>query len=145
MSKLFKIEVEPDYKKSIAEIQTFKKVDGDETYFITVETGWRWGKWIGEVTEETLVELREDSENGVCEPDMYEGLEMDYLDDGCWQDYEKSNNCTAEMLAEFEEAWDEDGYAGVEQLDWEDHDWETFINTGLNINILEEREGEDNE
>ena len=35
--KLIKISVEPDYKKSIAEIQTFKKVDGDETYFITVE------------------------------------------------------------------------------------------------------------
>ena len=138
--KLIKISVEPDYKKSIAEIQTFKKVDGDETYFITMEQGWRWGKWVGEVTEETLAELREDSDNGVCEPDIYDGLEMDYLDDGCWLDFEKSNNCTEEMLAEFEEAWDEDGYAAVEQLDWEDHDNETFINTGLQITIEEDSE-----
>jgi hypothetical protein len=138
--KLIKISVEPDHKKSIAEIQTFKKVDGDETYFITMEQGWRWGKWVGEVTEETLAELREDSENGVCEPDMYEGLDMYSLDDGCWLDFEKSNNCTEEMLAEFEEAWDEDGYAAVEQLDWEDHDTEIFINTGLQITIEEDSE-----
>ena len=73
-------------------------------------------------------------------PDMYEGLDMDYLDDGVYEDFEMSKNCTEEMLAEFEEAWDEDGYAAVEQLDWEDHDNEIFINTGLQINIEEDSE-----
>lgn len=144
MSKLFKIEVEPDYKKSISEIQTWCKEIEGEKYWITMDQGWRWGKWVGEVTEETLIELKEDSENGVCEPDIYEGLDMDYLDDGVWLQFEGSKNVTEDMLTEFEELYDEEGYVGIESADWVDHDCELFINTGLNINILEEREGEDN-
>ena len=145
MSKLFTIEVSPNYKKSISEIQTwYKEIEG-EKYWITMDQGWRWGKWVGEVTEEELAELKEDSENGVCEPDIYEGLDMDHLDDGVWLSFEGSKNVTEEMLAEFEELYEEDGYSAIEQADWVDHDCEIFINTGLNINVLDEREVEDNE
>jgi hypothetical protein len=133
--KLIKISVEPNYKKSISEIQTwYKEIEG-EKYWITMDQGWRWGKWVGEVTEEQLAELKEDSENGVCEPDIYEGLVLDYLDDGVWLQFEGSKNVTEEMLSEFEELFEEDGYSGVEGADWVDHDCEIFINTGLNIII----------
>tara|TARA_Y100000004_G_C8929574_1_gene419293 strand:+ start:1104 stop:1538 length:435 start_codon:yes stop_codon:yes gene_type:complete len=139
--KLYKISVEPDNKKAISELTTFYKEEGEHKYWITMDQGWRWGKWVGEVTAEELQELREDSENGVCEPDMYEGLEMDYLDDGVWLDFEGSKDVTAEMLDEFETAFDEDSFDGVYELGWEDTDCEIFINTGLNINI----EGENDE
>lgn len=133
--KLIKVSVEPNYKKSISEIQTwYKEIEG-EKYWITMDQGWRWGKWVGEVTEEQLTELKEDSENGVCEPGIYEGLDMDYLDDGVWLQFEGSKNVTEEMLSEFEELFEEDGYSGVEEADWVDHDCEIFINTGLNIII----------
>lgn len=139
--KLIKITVEPDYKKSISEIQTwYKEIEG-ERYWITMDQGWRWGKWSGEVTEEVLALLREDSENGVCEPDCYEGLDLYSLDDGVWLQFEGSANTTPEMLTEFEELYEEEGYSGIEEADWIDHDCETFINTGLNITI----EGEGDE
>ena len=60
---------------------------------------------------------------------------MDYLDDGVWLQFEGSKNVTEEMLSEFEELFEEDGYSGVEEADWVDHDCEIFINTGLNIII----------
>ena len=138
--KLIKISVEPNYKKSISELTTFHKKEGEHNYWITMDQGWRWGKWVGEVTEQELQEIREDSENGVCEPDMYEGLEMDYLDDGVWLDFEGSKDVTEEQLDEFETAWEEDGYDGVNELGWNEQDCEIFINTGLQITEEEDSE-----
>ena len=143
--KKFEVSIEPTYKKSINELITFRKpIEGEEGkyHYITQDQGWRWGKWVGLVTEEELAELREDSKRESCEPDFYEGLEMDYLDDGVWLFYEGSDGVTEEMLEEFEAAWDEDGYEGVEALDWEDYGTETFVNCELNIEVGNEVEVE---
>lgn len=139
--KTYNITVQPKFKKSISEILTFKKTDGEDKYFITTDQGWRWGKWFGTVSEEDLNNLRQDSDNGVCEPGIYEGLEFDYLDDGVWFDVEGSKNVTSEMIEAFEEAWDADGFDGIYELGWEELDNETFINCELNITI----EGEEHE
>lgn len=144
--KLYKISIEPTYKKSITELTTFRKpVEGveNEWHYITMDQGWRWGRWVGEVSEEDLQELREESEsdNPSIEPDCYEGLEMEYLDDGVWCYFETSSNTTEEMLEEFEEAWDDTGYEGIEDLGWEDWGTEVFVNCALNITV----EGEDEE
>lgn len=143
--KKFEVSVEPQYKKSITELVSFRKpVEGEEGQYkwITQDQGWRWGKWVGLVTEEELQELKEDSERESCEPECYEGLEMDYLDDGVWLYYEKSENVTDEELEAFEEAWDNDGYEGVEELGWEDWGTETFINCNLEIEVGNEVEVE---
>jgi len=144
--KKYEVSVEPTYKKSITELVTFRKpIEGEEGkyHYITQDQGWRWGKWVGLVTEEELAELREDSERESCEPDCYEGLEMDYLDDGVWLYYEKSENVTDEELEKFEEAWDEDGYDGVYELGWEDWGTEIFVNCELNIEVGNEVEVEE--
>lgn len=143
--KKYEVTVGPTYKKSINELVTFRKpIEGEENkyHYITQDQGWRWGKWVGLVTEEELQELKEDSENESCEPDCYEGLDMDYLDDGVWLFYEGSDGVTDEMLEAFEEAWDEDGYEGVEELGWEDWGTEIFINSGLEIEVGNEVEVE---
>jgi len=144
--KKYEVSVEPEWKKSITELVSFRKpVEGEENQYkwITQDQGWRWGKWVGLVTEEELQELKEDSERESCEPDCYEGLEMDYLDDGVWLYYEKSENVTDEELEKFEEAWDEDGYDGVYELGWEDWGTETFVNCTLKIELTGEVEVEE--
>ena len=45
--KKYTIIVEPNYKKSISEIQSwYKEIEG-EKYWITMDQGWRRGKWVG--------------------------------------------------------------------------------------------------
>lgn len=144
--KKYEVSVGPKFKKSINELISFRKpIEGEENKFkwITQDQGWRWGKWVGLVTEEELEELKQDSENGSCEPECYEDLEMDHLDDGVWLFHEKCDNTTDEELEAFEEAWDEDGYEGVEALGWEDLGNETFINCELDIEVTGEVEVEE--
>lgn len=145
MIKKYEVSVGPKHKKSITELISFKKpIEGEENKFkwITQDQGWRWGKWTGLVTEEELQELREDSERGDCEPECYEDLEMDHLDDGVWLFYEKCANTTDEELEAFEEAWDEDGYEAIEELGWEDAGMELFIYSELDIEVTGEVEVE---
>jgi hypothetical protein len=49
------------------------------------------------------------------------------LDDGCWLDIEAGNDKTTSTdVEEFEEAWEQDSYDGVEALGWSQDDTEYF-------------------
>ena len=114
------------YKKSSIERQFWYKDDK----VIIREEGYRWSTFTCECDKMplTMEELRN-------EDDCYE---LDYVDDdnswemldmtdGCWADTEAGRNCTEEDLEEFNNAWEENYYEGVEELGWFHDDTEYFM------------------
>jgi hypothetical protein len=108
-------------KKNAVEKQFWYK-DGR---VIIREEGYRWGKFYCESDERPDVDL--------ANPDGYElgGTEYDWelesLDDGCWADWTYPDDMTEEEQEEFEAAWDEDLFEGLEALGWSNDDTEYWF------------------
>jgi hypothetical protein len=115
----------PQYKKSAVEKMFFYK-DGK---VITVEQGFRWANFKVESDERPLTDEELKNEDGYelgC-IDNDESWEMWDMNDGCWLDIEAGNDkTTAEDVEEFEVAWEEDSYCGVEELGWSNDDTEYY-------------------
>lgn len=111
-----------EWKKSSIERQFWRKDDK----VIIREEGYRWGTFYVESDERPLTDnelINEDGYELGC-IDNDECWELESLDDGCWADTEAGRNCTEEDLEEFNEAWDENSYEGVEELGWYNDDTE---------------------
>lgn len=125
-------EITTEYKKSSIERQYWTK--GDKT--IIREEGYRWGTFTVEcdkmpLTYEELRNEDNDYELGYADDDnMWELVD---LVDGCWADTEKGRNCTDEDLEEFENAWEENYYEGVEELGWSNDDTEYYMTGPLKL------------
>ena len=115
----------PQYKKSAVEKMFFYN-DGK---IITVEQGWRWGTFTVESDERPLTDLELRNEDGYelsC-IDNDESWELYEMTDGCWLDIGAGrDNTTQEDVTAFEQAWEEDGYDGVEALGWSNDDTEYY-------------------
>ena len=110
------------WKKSSIERQIWVKDDK----VIIREEGYRWGTFYVQSDERPLTDEELINEHGYelgC-LDNDECWELDSLDDGCWADTEAGRNCTEEDLEEFEEAWEENSFEGVEELGWSNDDTE---------------------
>jgi hypothetical protein len=115
----------PQYKKSAIEKMFFYK-DGKT---ISVEQGFRWATFTP-LTDEEL--KNEDGyELGCIEND--ECWEMWDMIDGCWCEIQAENNATPEDVEEFEAAWEEDSYSGVEELGWSNDDTEYYYHGPLEL------------
>lgn len=122
----------PQYKKSAIEKMFFYK-DGK---VITIEQGFRWANFKVESDERPLTdeELRNEDGYELGCIDNDESWEMWDMVDGCWLDIEANNsNVTDEDLAEFEAAWEEDSYCGVEELGWSNDDTEYYYHGPLEL------------
>ena len=49
-----RVKLEPTYKKSVVEIEFFKD---DNNTWVHVETGWRWGVFYANLTDDEMTEL----------------------------------------------------------------------------------------
>lgn len=107
----------PEYKKSAIERQFWFK-DGK---IIIAEEGFRWGNFTVQSDERPLTDEELKNEDGYelsC-IDNDECWELVDMIDGCWRDTETGNDKTTdEDLEEFNEAWEEDYYEGVEAKGW---------------------------
>lgn len=115
----------PQYKKSAVEKMFFYK-DGK---VITIEQGFRWATFSVQSDERPLTDYELKNEDGYelgC-IDNDESWEMWDMMDGCWCDIEIGNDKTTSTdLEEFEAAWEEDSYSGVEELGWSNDDTEYY-------------------
>lgn len=121
-------ELTAEWKKSAVERQIWVK-DGK---VIIREEGYRWGTFTVESDEIPLTpeELRNEDGYELGCIDNDECWELVDMIDGCWAEVEKGHNCTDEDLQQFEEAWDENYYEGVEELGWCNDDTEYFFTNG---------------
>ena len=114
----------PQNKKSAVE-QMFFYNDGK---VIIVEQGWRWGTFTVESDEKPLTDSElvnaEGYELGCIDND--ECWELSEMTDGCWLDVTAGRNAAEEDVAAFEQAWEEAGYDGVEELGWSNDDTEYY-------------------
>ena len=101
---------------------------------ITVEQGFRWANFKVESDERPLTDDELKNEDGFVEGsiDNDESWEMWDMNDGCWLDIEAGNHITtATDVEEFETAWEEDSYCGVEELGWSNDDTEYYYHGPL--------------
>lgn len=115
----------PQYKKSAVEKMFFYK-DGK---LISVEQGFRWANFKVESDERPLTDEELKNEDGYELGSIAndESWEMWDMSDGCWLDISAENdNTTPEDVEEFEKAWEEDSYCGVEELGWSNDDTEYY-------------------
>ena len=130
------------HKKNAVERQYWNK-DGKA---IIREEGFRWGTWYCESDIKPDIDLTNPDGFEVSWTEDHE-WEMDSMDDGCWGDLEAGKGATDKDLEEFDEAWEEDSYEGVERLGWSNDDTEYWLYGPLvltNEDTKESWNGEDN-
>jgi hypothetical protein len=101
--------IEPTWKKSLAERSHYTK-DGKE---IIIETGWRWGEFTIETEDDEPPVLEEGVDLFNCD---YE-VEMQYCDDGCWEEREFFG-FTDEEEETMNEWLDENSWLDLEEEGW---------------------------
>lgn len=129
----------PVNKKSIEEVMFWTK-DGKTIYH---RQGWRGGS-VTLVTaddNEPIIDLAGNDELNVY--DLYDDhivdVELDSYWDGCWSEWDwNEQDLTEEEQEEIEEAWNEDGYDGVEGLGWSQDDSETYFYGELSLERVNE-------
>jgi len=122
----------PQYKKSAVEKMFFYK-DGK---CITIEQGFRWANFTVESDERPLTDYELKNEDGyeLGSIDNDNSWEMQDMSDGCWCDIEIGNDKTTSTdLEEFEIAWGEDWYSGVEAIGWSNDDTEYYYHGPLHL------------
>jgi len=136
--KLIQYKVSTRHKKSVTEIEYFRKDDKTITY----STGWRWGYVTLLVPQGVDLAAELDAENN--EEIEIDELEYDIfdreMDDGCWDEWDYGD-LGDEEIAAIEEAVEEEGYAYgalVDMLGWDAVDSTLVFSGPLDIENLGE-------
>ena len=135
-------ELSTEHKKNAIEVQLWCK-DGVTARFIE---GYRWGTFYCESDDKPDVDLRNlDGEYELG----YSGYdwELDNLNDGCWAEWQWSDEVDAAERERLEAIWDEDRYDGLESEGWSQDDTEYYFqgplrlvnkDTGEEFSVLDE-------
>jgi hypothetical protein len=121
--------IEPSWKKSLAERMHYHK--DDKT--IIIETGWRWGEFTCETEGDEPPVIEEGADLYDCGYDV----EMQYCDDGCWEERE-FDGLTEEEEEAMNEWLDENSWLDLEEEGWTMGDTEMIITCDPLIELIEE-------
>ena len=109
MVKKIRIAIEPKYKKSIIESNIFHKEVRGNTYVATLETNWRGGKFYADVTQKELWNLVNNKDDQPIVISSFENFELDSTWDGCWCEWNFSDNTPEELQTKVRSIWEEHG------------------------------------
>lgn len=123
-------------KKSICQEEIFHKIIDGETYAVTMEQWWRWGYVV--ITDVDKDAIDPENPNGLLVTDY--SIDDQDLNDGVSLWFNFTDNVPEEERDLFEQAWEEDGYSGVEDLGWNHWDTEMTFVGPLEVELLEEIE-----
>jgi hypothetical protein len=121
--------IEPSWKKSLAERIHFHK--DDKT--IIIETGWRWGEFTCETEGDEPPVIEEGTDLYDCGYDV----ELQYCDDGCWEERE-FEGFTEEEEEAMNEWLDENSSFDLEEEGWDFGDTEMIITCDPLIELIKE-------
>ena len=139
MSCVYKVSTQE--KKSIVHVETYRKTINNEQYVVEIEQTWRWGYVIISGLEKD--EINPENPDGLLVTDY--SIEDQDLSDGCSLWFNFTSGTPDEERDLFEQAWDEEGYSGIEELGWMQWDTEIAFHGPLDVELLEEVEDEDEE
>lgn len=126
-------------KKSIVQTEIFIKTVDGVAYEARMENTWRWGHAvISDVEKDSIDPSGDLLVSDYC-------IEDQQYDDGVALWFYYSDNVPEEVREEFEQAWDEDGYSGIEENGWLSWDVETTFIGPLEVELIEEVEDEEDE
>lgn len=130
-----RIKLEPENKKSTIEIEFFQ--NEEKNIWVHWETGWRWGVFYAEPSDEQMEELNlhnsefdRTGEYEEFEVSALDEFEMDHTWDGCWSDIRVFGvNLTDEQQEEIKEEIEssEDCWLWLETNGYVVQDCETYI------------------
>lgn len=128
----------PVNKKSIEEVMYWEK-DGKTVFF---RQGWRGGSVTVTTADDNAPEI-DLAGDELSVYDLYDDhivdVELDSFWDGCWGEWDWAvSGLTEEEQQEIEEAWDDNGYEGVEDLGWEQTDTEVYFYGELSLERINE-------
>jgi len=134
MAKWF---VETVNKKCVEEHELWQKDD----MAIRRITGWRWGSWLVETSDDNPPDFVFDSGpyGDACNineewPDNVENVEFDSTSDGWYDDIVWPDDMQEEERERLEELFEQDGfYTALEEDEWEHYDTEYWIQGELSI------------
>ena len=136
--------VQPHHKKSVEEIEYFKK----DNLEISHSIGWRWGSWIVTTSNDEIPEFEFEAATGgdgqkdsidmnACAINNIEDVEMIETIDGCWEQTNFPEDLDEEEIERLEEIIEEEGsYILEENEGWSA--WETEMWVTGPIEILNE-------
>jgi len=109
-------------RKDLVEEQVWTK--GDST--VKYQTLWRSGSWYVKTTDDNEPKFKAD-ENGMVELGWANGSNIEECSfeesfDGCWDDWEFSDDISEEERERIMEGWEEDAYEFLYQEDWMEDD-----------------------
>lgn len=121
-------------KKSVEEHEIWTK-DGEE---IRRVTGFRWGSWTVETSDDKLPEFEfaevpggngkiDSIDMNNCYGGNIESVELDSMDDGWYGDVTYPDDMDEEERERLDELWDEDSYDGWESDGWYLDETEAWI------------------
>ncbi len=114
-------------KKSVIEKNFYEK-DGKTFY---IEQGYRWGYFT--TNEKPDLEDYDPSEGLM----IYQYDVDDHsFDDGCWIEFHYDDKITEEEREQIENAWEEDWYEGLNNLGWQDDEYEVWFLGDLEVENL---------
>ena len=122
--------IEPTYKKSLVEVETYTK-DGKS---IEYETGWRWGTFYCDTEDDNPPNIVEGDDLYDCGYDV----ELEGTFDGCWGEYRFSDNITDEEREELEAFLEDNSVWDLEELGWVSGDTQMFIQCEPEITKVED-------
>jgi hypothetical protein len=105
------------HKKNITQIETWTKGDME----LSISTGWRWGHILYD--DKPDVELDNDEDEFVAAYDLGDPIDMEF-DDGCWTEFEFSDNVPEDQRERVEQLYYEDGFIALKEEGWESDDGE---------------------
>lgn len=130
--------VSTEMKKSVEEHEFWEK---DGITIIRV-TGYRWGSWIVNTTDDKEPEfirlrnpLGNEEEDSVdmnnCYDNNIDTVELESLDDGWYSDTVYPDDFSDEERETLDELWEEDSYEGWEREGWVQTDTECWVSCNL--------------
>lgn len=130
--------VSTEMKKSVEEHEFWEK-DGITIIRIT---GYRWGSWIVNTTDDKEPEfirlrnpLGNEEEDSVdmnnCYDNNIDTVELESLDDGWYSDTVYPDDFSDEDREDLDELWEEDSYEGWEREGWVQTDTECWVSCNL--------------
>jgi len=132
--------VETSDKKSVEEHELWQK----DNMVIRRITGWRWGAWHVETSDDNPPEFAFDSgpSGDACNiseewPDNVENVELDSIDDGWYGDIIFPDDMPEEEQERLEELWNEESYDGWESDGWINYDTECWVWGDIKIEKVE--------
>lgn len=131
--------VTPKYKKSVAELEFWRK--GDRRF--TIETLWRSGSWyITPQTDDEVVDLINCYENEEV-LELYDFEDVEFLEtyDGCATDWSFHNIDDEEEQEDIKEMFWEEGRMYFEDEGWDELDSELYIYNGIELEEVNDEDG----